>query len=155
MRSIWRSRPASACRSGRRTSSSLTSCRCGDVSGRSGSGLCRATGRLLDGPRRPDIRSRPMAAADENPLAAGLEREPIPPTTLVIFGVTGDLARRKLLPAIYNLAHEGSLPDRFNLIGVARGSRIESFEKLAGDSIAEFSRTEPDSGVLQALLEQI
>jgi len=96
-----------------------------------------------------------MTAADENPLAAGLEREPIPPTTLVIFGVTGDLARRKLLPAIYNLAHEGSLPDRFNLIGVARGSRIESFEKLAGDSIAEFSRTEPDSGVLQALLEQI
>ena len=64
----------------------------------------------------------------ENPLVEALEREPIPPTTLVIFGVTGDLARRKLLPAIYNLAHEGSLPDRFNLIGVARGSRIESFE---------------------------
>ena len=43
------------------------------------------------------------------------------PTNLVIFGATGDLARRKLLPAIYNLAHEGALPERFNLIGVSRG----------------------------------
>ena len=56
----------------------------------------------------------------ENPLTAGLERLPIRPTTLTIFGATGDLARRKLLPALYNLAHEGALPERFNLIGVSR-----------------------------------
>ena len=56
-----------------------------------------------------------------NPLAQGLERLPVAPTNLVIFGATGDLARRKLLPAIYNLAHEGALPERFNLIGVSRG----------------------------------
>jgi glucose-6-phosphate 1-dehydrogenase len=56
----------------------------------------------------------------ENPLVAGLERVPIHPTTLVIFGGTGDLAHRKLLPAIYNLAHEGALPERFNLIAVSR-----------------------------------
>ncbi len=37
-----------------------------------------------------------------------------------IFGATGDLAHRKLLPALYNLAHEGALPERFELIGVAR-----------------------------------
>jgi glucose-6-phosphate 1-dehydrogenase len=96
-----------------------------------------------------------MAAPDENPLAAGLERKPVPPTTLVIFGATGDLSRRKLLPAIYNLAREGSLPDRFNLIGVARGSRGGAFEQLAADSIAEFSRTEAESGLLQALLDQV
>ena len=95
-------------------------------------------------------------ATDENPLVAGLERKPAPPTTVVIFGVSGDLSRRKLLPAIYNLAHEGSLPDRFNLIGVARGTRdADSLEALAADSIAEFSRTEPDRGVLEALLDQI
>jgi glucose-6-phosphate 1-dehydrogenase len=41
----------------------------------------------------------------ENPLVQGLERLPVHPTMLVIFGGTGDLARRKLLPAIYNLAH--------------------------------------------------
>ena len=56
-----------------------------------------------------------------NPLVEGLERLPVHPTTLVIFGGTGDLAQRKLLPAIYNLAHEGALPERFNLIGVSRG----------------------------------
>ena len=59
-----------------------------------------------------------MAVAEqENPLVEGLERLPVHPTTLVIFGATGDLAHRKLLPAIYNLAHEGALPERFNLIG--------------------------------------
>src|SRR2546421_12568926 len=56
----------------------------------------------------------------ENPLIAGLERLPVRPTSLVIFGATGDLAHRKLLPALYNLAHEGALPERFELIGVAR-----------------------------------
>ena len=56
----------------------------------------------------------------ENPLVEGLERLPVHPTTLVIFGATGDLAHRKLLPAIYNLAHEGALPERFNLIAVSR-----------------------------------
>ena len=56
----------------------------------------------------------------ENPLVEGLERLPVHPTTLTIFGATGDLAHRKLLPALYNLAHEGSLPERFNLIGVSR-----------------------------------
>ena len=54
----------------------------------------------------------------ENPLVEGLERLPVHPTTLVIFGATGDLARRKLLPALYNLAHEGALPERFHLVGV-------------------------------------
>ena len=57
-------------------------------------------------------------AQQENPLVEGLERLPIHPTTLVIFGGTGDLAHRKLLPAIYNLAHEGALPERFNLIAI-------------------------------------
>ena len=44
----------------------------------------------------------------ENPLTAGLERVPVRDTALVIFGATGDLAHRKLLPALYNLArYEG------------------------------------------------
>ena len=43
----------------------------------------------------------------ENPLIEGLERTPVRSTAIVIFGAVGDLASRKLLPAIYNLAHEG------------------------------------------------
>src|ERR671910_210261 len=67
----------------------------------------------------------------ENPLVEGLERLPIHPTTMVIFGGTGDLAHRKLLPAIYNLAHEGALPERFNLIAVSR-SEMAKFDEEAG-----------------------
>jgi glucose-6-phosphate 1-dehydrogenase len=98
-----------------------------------------------------------MAAVEEkNPLTEGLERVPIHPTTLVIFGGTGDLCRRKLLPAIYNLAHEGSLPERFNLIAVARREQEhDDFRQLARESITQFSRQEPNEDVLERLLEQM
>ncbi len=91
-----------------------------------------------------------------NPLAAGLERLPVAPTNLVIFGATGDLAKRKLLPAIYNLAHEGALPGRFNLIGVSRGElSAEAYRDIAAESIRAFSRTPPDESVLAGLLDEL
>ncbi|MBI5104383.1 MAG: glucose-6-phosphate dehydrogenase [Solirubrobacterales bacterium] len=92
----------------------------------------------------------------ENPLVEGLERLPVHPTTLVIFGATGDLSRRKLLPAIYNLAHEGALPERFNLVGSSR-SRMsdDEFRDQARESITRFSRRQPDPTVLDALLERM
>ena len=62
----------------------------------------------------------PHAAKRTNPLVEGSSGCPVHPTALVIFGATGDLAHRKLLPALYNLAHEGALPERFELIGIAR-----------------------------------
>jgi glucose-6-phosphate 1-dehydrogenase len=97
-----------------------------------------------------------LAEAPENPLVEGLERLPVHPTTLVIFGATGDLARRKLLPAIYNLAHEGGLPERFNLIGSSRSDLPdEEFARQAAEAIRQFSRREPDPKVLQALLENV
>ncbi len=94
--------------------------------------------------------------AQANPLAEGLERLPIRPTILTIFGATGDLSRRKLLPALYNLAHEGALPERFHLIGSSRRSiPDEDFRAMARDSILEFSRRKPDEKVLDALLEEV
>jgi glucose-6-phosphate 1-dehydrogenase len=94
--------------------------------------------------------------ADTNPLTEGLERLPVPHTTLVIFGATGDLARRKLLPAIYNLAHEGALPERFNLVGVSRRDLPnDEFRQWARDAIAEFSRRDTDEKVLDGLLEHL
>jgi glucose-6-phosphate 1-dehydrogenase len=93
---------------------------------------------------------------EENPLVEGLERMPVHPTTMVIFGATGDLSKRKLLPAIYNLAHEGALPERFNLIGVSRGDLADDeFREQARSSIAEFSRREPDDKVLDGLLDRM
>jgi glucose-6-phosphate 1-dehydrogenase len=89
----------------------------------------------------------------ENPLTTGLERLPVAPTNLIIFGATGDLAKRKLLPAIYNLAHEGALPERFNLVGASRSEMDHAeFREMAAEAIRAFSRTKPDEAVLEGLL---
>ncbi|MBV9197978.1 MAG: glucose-6-phosphate dehydrogenase [Solirubrobacterales bacterium] len=92
----------------------------------------------------------------ENPLVEGLERLPVRPTSLVIFGATGDLAHRKLLPALYNLAHEGALPERFELIGVSRSDQPhEDFREMARESIERFSRRKPNDEVLSGLLSDM
>ncbi len=97
-----------------------------------------------------------MTEVLENPLVEGLERLPVHPTTLVIFGATGDLSKRKLLPALYNLAHEGALPERFNLIGSSRSDMSDDeFRTLATEAINQFSRRPPDDKVLAALLENV
>jgi glucose-6-phosphate 1-dehydrogenase len=89
----------------------------------------------------------------ENPLVEGLERQPVRSTSLVIFGAVGDLAKRKLLPAIYNLAHDGSLPQRLDLIGVSRGQLSDDdFRTQAREAIERFSRRRPDPTVLDGLL---
>ncbi|MGH2906628.1 MAG: glucose-6-phosphate dehydrogenase [Solirubrobacterales bacterium] len=90
-----------------------------------------------------------------NPLAEGLEHSPVDPTSMVIFGATGDLAHRKLLPAIYNLAHEGSLPERFNLVGFAlEDYDDEKFRAMMRSSIEQYSRRAPKPDVLDALLRR-
>jgi glucose-6-phosphate 1-dehydrogenase len=92
----------------------------------------------------------------ENPLVEGLERLPVHPTTLVIFGGTGDLAQRKLLPAIYNLAHEGALPESFNLISVSRSDMSDDeYRAVAREAIETHSRRTPDPQVLEKLLERV
>jgi glucose-6-phosphate 1-dehydrogenase len=92
----------------------------------------------------------------ENPLTAGLERLPVAPTTLVIFGATGDLAQRKLLPALYNLAHDGALPERFHLVGVARREKAHAhYRAECEESIRKYSRRAPDEDVLKRLLEHV
>ena len=97
-----------------------------------------------------------ITAEHENPLVAGLERQPVAPTALVIFGATGDLARRKLLPALYNLAHEGALPERFHLVGISRQEKAhEDYRAECEQAIRAFSRRPPDENVLAGLLDQV
>ena len=94
--------------------------------------------------------------ARRNPLVEGLERQPVRSTALVIFGAMGDLASRKLLPGIYNLAHEGALPERIALIGISRGKMTdEEFREQARESIDRFSRRRPDPDVLEGLLDEL
>jgi glucose-6-phosphate 1-dehydrogenase len=100
--------------------------------------------------------ARGALASDPNPLTAGLERVPVPPTSLVIFGATGDLARRKILPALYNLAHEGALPERFHMVGVARRDKSnEGYRGECSEAIRTFSRRTPDEDVLAGLLKNV
>jgi glucose-6-phosphate 1-dehydrogenase len=75
-----------------------------------------------------------------NPLLDGLRLEPAPgPTTLVIFGASGDLTRRKLLPALYNLSRGHRLPARFSVIGVARSPLgDEGFRQEFTESLQQF-----------------
>jgi glucose-6-phosphate 1-dehydrogenase len=70
-----------------------------------------------------------------------------PPQTLVVFGASGDLAHRKLLPALYDLAYEGLLPERYAIVG-SGGSRLEDagFRERAREAIEEFSRHRLDEG---------
>lgn len=78
------------------------------------------------------------------------------PATLVVFGATGDLAQRKLLPALYNLAHDGLLSPRFNLLGAARAPLAdEEYRRLVADSVRRYSRRPPDGAVLADLLGRV
>ncbi len=81
-----------------------------------------------------------------NPLAAGLGRAREPqPCTLVIFGGAGDLARRKLLPALYNLALDGALPTNFAVLGFARTELDDAgFRAAAREGVEKFSRRSID-----------
>src|SRR5215467_4314630 len=80
-----------------------------------------------------------------NPLREGLRIKHSPePCVMVIFGSTGDLTHRKLLPALYNLALEHPLPAGFSVIGFARRPYNDDiFREQALDSINEFSRQKP------------
>jgi glucose-6-phosphate 1-dehydrogenase len=64
------------------------------------------------------------------------------PCGLVLFGVTGDLARKKLMPAIYDLANRGLLPPGFSLVGFARRDWADQdFGKVVYDAVKAHSRT--------------
>lgn len=65
------------------------------------------------------------------------------PTIVAIFGATGDLTKRKLLPALYNLWLDGQLPQQFSILGVSRQGNTEQFCDIMRQSMTEFSRRGP------------
>jgi glucose-6-phosphate 1-dehydrogenase len=94
----------------------------------------------------------------ENPLLDNLRIEPTPgATTLVIFGASGDLTRRKLLPALYSLSRGQRLPARFAVVGVARSEvSDEQFRQQFQDSLAEFVKVDVRSDeVVRSLQAQM
>jgi glucose-6-phosphate 1-dehydrogenase len=65
--------------------------------------------------------TEPMGATEANPLRQALPRTRVPePCAVVLFGGTGDLAHRKLVPALFRLARGGNLPSEYAIVGFAR-----------------------------------
>src|SRR4051812_21525850 len=63
---------------------------------------------------------------------------------IVLFGATGDLARRELLPGLFHLARAGLLPARYRVVGSARSTLTDDeFRQHARDAVAEFGLAEP------------
>ncbi len=85
-----------------------------------------------------------MPDSARHPFLHGLSKHRgAPPTVVVIFGASGDLTARKLIPAIYNLAVDALLPADFFLIGFGRKPIPDAeFQRDAADAIREFSRRE-------------
>jgi len=76
------------------------------------------------------------------------------PCGMVLFGVTGDLSRKKIMPAIYDLANRGLLPPGFSLVGFARRDWADQdFAQIVHDSVREHARTEFREEVWRQLAE--
>jgi glucose-6-phosphate 1-dehydrogenase len=91
----------------------------------------------------------------ENPLLEGLELRRTPdPCAMVIFGASGDLAHKKLFPALYSLAFRRLLPERFAIVGVARtDGSDESFRADMEESVRKHARDEFRDDVWQSLAD--
>lgn len=78
------------------------------------------------------------------------------PSGLIIFGVTGDLSRKKLMPAVYDLANRGLLPPGFALVGFARRDwETQDFAQVVHDAVKQYARTPFDEDVWAQLARGI
>src|SRR5205823_10584674 len=79
-----------------------------------------------------------------------------PPCVLVIFGAAGDLTKRKLIPALYNLKHGNLLSDNFAIIGVARAEmNDEEFRRRLRDDMREFATDDVEAETWKWLEERL
>src|SRR5262245_28727049 len=92
-----------------------------------------------------------------NPLRAGMRLQRTPePCSVVIFGATGDLTHRKLVPALYNLQRERLLPPGFSVIGFARRDWSDDFfRNTLLEDARQFSRSGVDDTLWASFAEGI
>ena len=77
------------------------------------------------------------------------------PCTLVIFGASGDLAKRKLIPALYEMMREKLLPDEFVLVGYARSPMSDQqYRDECRDAVTKYARTKPVDAAVWKKIEQ-
>lgn len=92
-----------------------------------------------------------------NPLRVGLRMRRTPePCTVIIFGATGDLTHRKLVPALYNLQRERLLPSGFSVVGFARRDWSDDhFRATLATNLEQYSRSGLDDQLWQSFAEGI
>lgn len=71
------------------------------------------------------------------------DNKALQPTSIIIFGATGDLAKRKLFPAFYNLFIEGRMPEQFNIVALGRADKDnDDFKNYVKENLVLFSRNQ-------------
>src|SRR5215468_7876962 len=94
----------------------------------------------------------PEAAATAANVRPG---HPAPPATLVIFGAGGDLTKRLVVPALYNLVRAGKLPDKFAVIGVDHNDQTtQAWRQNLTETMQAFARAGGREGKAEAIDEQ-
>jgi glucose-6-phosphate 1-dehydrogenase len=89
-------------------------------------------------------------------LKAAQSAERIPePTSVVIFGASGDLTKRKLLPALFHLEQSGLLPQEFSVVGVARRPLQDEFAKDMREGILQFGGVKEGDAKLDEFMKKI
>lgn len=102
-------------------------------------------------------RKRPSSRTTPNPLREGLRLEKVPdPNTFVLFGATGDLAHRKVFPALYQLWRTNLLPHEFQIVAVGRRPYDDdSFRSEIARSLEKYSRVPVEERVSRNLLGRL
>jgi glucose-6-phosphate 1-dehydrogenase len=98
-----------------------------------------------------------MTETLENPLLEGLKQRRTPdPCIFVIFGASGDLTQRKLIPALYALAYRRLLPEKFAVVGVARTEESDDeFRQRMEEAVKEHARDPFRDDVWERLVDGI
>jgi glucose-6-phosphate 1-dehydrogenase len=101
--------------------------------------------------------NRAVDQPELNPLREGISTRAVPqPCTIVIFGATGDLTHRKLIPALYNLAADGDLPPAVTMAGFARREKSDDqFRNELENATRKFSRQTVREDIWKTFAESI
>ena len=97
-----------------------------------------------------------MATTAPAPLFSRPSAPQVGPTTIVLFGAAGDLARRKLIPALYHLDVAGLLPESWRLVAASNRDISDSeFREIARSAVAKFGRCKPEGECWEEFAERI
>src|SRR5579864_3341303 len=94
--------------------------------------------------------------ASRGKKSGGEAGRPAGPCVMVIFGIGGDLTKRKLFPALYNLAKDDLLPKEFAIVGTGRGeSSTPEFQKKIAQEVREFATSDVEPALVDWLTERL